>query len=623
MTLSGQRMRTPIRHGFCIVPAGDAGMENIIVGSGKPAGRTRRMIEVATMKCCCRAFFLIVVLVTVGCEAKRPPQASRPAPTTGSDSVKPVAATDTTPSPAKPLTDKPLTAKPLTGPELYARHCGACHGASGDGQGIAATFLYPKPRNLRTGSFRLISTISGVPSPADIEAVLVRGMPGSAMPPWAHLTPDDRRLLVEEVLRLRREGIAEDFVKQLKEQGEEQVDEQELKQFVESKTTPGPVLEVPKIGPPDAAAIARGKELFVKQSCNSCHGNEGRGDGQQKMVDSDGFPTRPRDLTRGIYKGGPDPESFYRRISLGMPGTPMPASTNLKPAEIVDLLTFLRSLSTDAQREAAVSRRDKIVVPYATALPESATAPQWADAAPAALRLTPLWWRDDFDPALTVQALHDGRTVALKLSWGDKTLDENAGRTQAFRDAVAVELFRGGAEPFLGMGAADAPVDIWFWQAEPASGPPTLEQIYPRTTVDIYPLSEKSVATAEFDRPGTRRENQPPVSLTAEASGNPVVPVANRPSGSSLAAGGPGSVTFRMPKSRLVKAQGQWQDGRWTVVLTRPLSVATDAGVPLAPGERASIALAVWDGAHRDRNGQKSVTIWQDLILETPPAARK
>ena len=129
MTLSGQRMRTPIRHGFCIVPAGDAGMENIIVGSGKPAGRTRRMIEVATMKCCCRAFFLIVVLVTVGCEAKRPPQASRPAPTTGSDSVKPVAATDTTPSPAKPLTDKPLTAKPLTGPELYARHCGACHGS--------------------------------------------------------------------------------------------------------------------------------------------------------------------------------------------------------------------------------------------------------------------------------------------------------------------------------------------------------------------------------------------------------------------------------------------------------------------------------------------------------------
>jgi hypothetical protein len=337
------------------------------------------------------------------------------------------------------------------------------------------------------------------------------------------------------------------------------------------------------------------------------------------MVDAEGFPTRPRDLTRGIYKGSPEPASFYRRIALGMPGTPMPASSNLKPAEIIDLLTFLRSLSTGTQREAAVLKRERIVAQYVGQLPIEIASSQWKAAAPMRLRIVPLWWRDEADPELTVEALHDGRALALKISWRDGTLNEDAVRTESFRDAVAVELFRGAVEPFLGMGSGKEPVDIWFWQAEPPGGPPTLEQVYPRITDDIYPFSERQVATASYDRPGTKRGKQPPISLPAEASGNAVVPSVKTSGASSLAAAGPGTVAFRIPKSRLVKAHGEWRDGRWTVVMTRPLMVDSDAGVSLVPGEQASLALAVWDGAFRDRNGQKSITIWQDLELEKPP----
>jgi hypothetical protein len=43
------------------------------------------------------------------------------------------------------------------------------------------------------------------------------------------------------------------------------------------------------------------------------------------------------------------------------------------------------------------------------------------------------------------------------------------------------------------------------------------------------------------------------------------------------------------------------------------------AGVTLTPGKTASIAIAVWDGAHQDRNGQKQVSIWQDLELQANP----
>jgi len=38
--------------------------------------------------------------------------------------------------------------------------------------------------------------------------------------------------------------------------------------------------------------------------------------------------------------------------------------------------------------------------------------------------------------------------------------------------------------------------------------------------------------------------------------------------------------------------------------------------VRLKPGAQVSLAVAVWDGAGGDRNGQKSVSIWHQLELE-------
>jgi DMSO reductase family type II enzyme heme b subunit len=80
---------------------------------------------------------------------------------------------------------------------------------------------------------------------------------------------------------------------------------------------------------------------------------------------------------------------------------------------------------------------------------------------------------------------------------------------------------------------------------------------------------------------------------------------------------GPGSTTFHLPKNQAVKAHGTHRDGQWTVILKRPLYLADAAtGISLEPGQTASISFAVWDGAKGDRNGQKLVSIWQDLKLE-------
>ena len=53
------------------------------------------------------------------------------------------------------------------------------------------------------------------------------------------------------------------------------------------------------------------------------------------------------------------------------------------------------------------------------------------------------------------------------------------------------------------------------------------------------------------------------------------------------------------------------------MVMTRPLAAPSpEAGVALEPGARASVAFAVWNGSKRDRDGQKSFTIWHDLEIE-------
>jgi DMSO reductase family type II enzyme heme b subunit len=75
-------------------------------------------------------------------------------------------------------------------------------------------------------------------------------------------------------------------------------------------------------------------------------------------------------------------------------------------------------------------------------------------------------------------------------------------------------------------------------------------------------------------------------------------------------------LTFRPRVSQVTSAHGGWKDRRWTVVLRRRLQVSPDVGLELSGGARCSIAFALWDGAARDRDGQKLVSIWHDLELE-------
>jgi mono/diheme cytochrome c family protein len=486
-----------------------------------------------------------------------------------------------------------------SGRELYLQHCAACHGDQGNGQGLAARFLFPKPRDFGGGRFRLISTKNYAPSRQDIRTVLLRGMPGSAMPPWSHLASDQIDRLVDEVLRLYQEGIRNAIVAELKE-AEEEIVEADVAQQVRERTTPDATVDVPQIADGDSAAVARGKEIYIQQSCHACHGTLGRGDGQQVMVDSEGLPTRPRDLTAGIFKGEPDAASIYRRIVLGMPGTPMPSSSNLKPEQMIDLAHFIRSLSDEPTRAAALLKRERLVAKRVEELPESSDSPVWSEATGTVLRTMPLWWRDDFEPVLQVQAVHDGRALAFRLDWKDGTKNDSAVRTEEFEDLVAVQL-TAGAEPFLGMGATGGAIELWQWRGGIA------ETGAANQMLDDYPFDAAVYRQIAAGKPL-------PDFLTARASGNPLA--TREHAAHSIAASGPGSITVRPVASQHVTVAANWQDGRWSVVLRRPLNVDPDQGLTLTSGSSYSAAFAVWDGERRDRAAQKLVTIWQDLHLE-------
>ena len=567
-----------------------------------------------------RSFLVLRVVVpllfifAVGCSSKETKPSQPPAPPGALASAR--KSTSSVPKESKasvPKASKTAATDVNLGKTRYQQHCAGCHGERGDGAGLAARFLFPKPRDFRAGRFRLVSTANAQPTLDDIQAVLVRGMPGSAMPPWLKLTDGDRSALAQYVIELRRQGIRDREKASAAENGEE-FDAKAVEALVKQMTAPGVPIPAPAIAASTAESVARGKERFLKV-CAACHGATGKGDGQEKMIDAEGWPDRPRDLTRGIFKGSPDPQSVYRRIFGGMPGTPMPAS-KWTPEQVVDVVHFVLSLSDEAARKTAVLNRERITAAFIDRQLDSLEAAAWDRAPPARIHTMPLWWRDGPPVDIDVRALHNSRALAVRLSWPDPSANRHAAKVEAFGDAAAVALSHGPSEPFLGMGSPSEPVDFWFWDADRQSGLPDVDDVNPRLTVDIYPFGERAVETAEYQRPGTTADAQAQPGLPARAVGNPRSAGKNSPIGTALEAAGPGTLTFRPRINQTVQAQGSWHDGRWTVTFVGPLTTATGPAASLKGGDTISVSFAVWDGSHHDRDGQKRITIWQDLVLE-------
>jgi mono/diheme cytochrome c family protein len=501
--------------------------------------------------------------------------------------------------PARPLPATPALLE--LGRTTYEKQCRACHGASGDGEGDAAYLLYPRPRDLTKGEFRLISTWDGIPTDEDLYRTISRGMPGSAMPSWAHLPEETRWGLVHYV-----------------------------KAFSKRSLTPKPprdpdadgnggagVVRVPPEPPYDEPAQARARELFA-QGCAPCHGPTGKGDTQQPQKDSKGYPTRPRDLTLGVYKGSPDAESVYRRLVAGLPGSPMPQNGYLFGADAWHLTHFVRSLSSDEQRAKVEMNRYRMVALRVPELPSHPDSGTWRQAPAVDLHLMPLWWRAERPETIAVKALHDGKDLVILLSWADASPDGTAMRPQDFRDAVAVAFAVDTDDPpFFAMGERGGPVNIWMWkserQADLARSFQDLETVYLNVGIDSYPNLLRSPLEQPMRHALTLESD--PTFVTAWGAGNIVADPTRKSAAEDLTAEGFGTLKARPKADQRVAAHGVHKTGAYHVQFRRSLAGAGKGVVSLAPGRRAAVSFAVWNGSAGDRDGKKSVTIWQELLI--------
>ena len=320
--------------------------------------------------------------------------------------------------------------KLVQGRNLYMVHCMHCHGVSGDGNGPTAKFLNPRPRDYRNGIFKFTSTQAGLkPSRSDLKAVLDQGVAGTSMPSFVLLPPDHMEAIIEYVRWLSTRGefelkldgdmvakgavsteidrrvadgrkakqggetrakILEDLATAIKEELGENIsnnatdlaDAWAKADNVDSMVTPKTHRP-----PPTPESLERGRKLYLSKTakCVDCHGLTGRGDGSQTedfmdvpksaplrkfelvgLHDEWGQPIQPRNLTRGVYRGGRRPLDIYRRIYSGIKGTPMPAfSTALKEEEVWDLVNYVLSIPfggkvsaqpADAEHQAAASK---------------------------------------------------------------------------------------------------------------------------------------------------------------------------------------------------------------------------------------------------------------------------
>jgi Ethylbenzene dehydrogenase len=286
----------------------------------------------------------------------------------------------------------------------------------------------------------------------------------------------------------------------------------------------------------------------------------------------------------------------------------------MKSEDIGDVMNFVLSLSPVDATARTTHRRQTLTAKRVEALSDEITDAMWQGTQARSMVVTPLWWRDYPEPDLTVAALHDGKALAIRLTWHDPTQNDHAVRPQDFEDMAAVQLFKGNPEPFLGMGAADKALDVWLWRAGwsgKAGEAADLDTVYPNMAVDSYPFEKKR----DGPRPHSS-DQQDKEFLSAHAAGNALADPSRPLSAGSLEAKGFGTLTMRPRTSQLVTATASWKDERWTVVLRRPLDVGAGNGLALAPGDKVSVAFALWDGDARDRNGQKLVSIWHDLVVE-------
>lgn len=451
------------------------------------------------------------------------------------------------------------------GKAVYEKRCSWCHGKDGKGDGPAVQFLSPAPRDFTSGVYKWKSTPYDemVPSKQDFYRMIAGtvahtdiggwgGLNGTSMPGWADV-----------LTKAELDDVAA-----------------YIKSFAMFGNPEKPPIDTTHPVKPTAQGLERGKKLF-KDRCTECHGEEGRGNTSKKLKDDWGGRTWPRDLSKGwTFRAGNTPQAIYTRITAGIAGTQMPSFADpvskkkLTEDERWDVANYVQALDAPYKKPGS----SQVVQAFYTAgeLPKKPLDAAWGSARYTSFYTAPQIVAGDrlFKPtvdSVSVKAIYNDSGIALLLEWDDPTRSIPGDQKSieiadgdVLEDSAAVEFpasfSREEDKPYFGMGSPAAPVNIWQWKSGGAAAP--------SETVRL--LNSRGFAAIEEKNPAM--------------------------------AG--------------LRAYGDYDNGTWRVVFTRPLRTqAAEDDLQFEEDRFIPVAFAVWDGSNGDKGSRHVMTTWQKLQL--------
>ncbi len=305
--------------------------------------------------------------------------------------------------------------------------------------------------------------------------------------------------------------------------------------------------------PSDSSSIERGRELFGDR-CTECHGEAGRGNPAKSLKDDWGFRTWPGNLTRpGGLKRSDSAKEIFTRITTGIAGTQMPSFAD-----------------PDNKKSLTIKERWD-VANYVMTLPEE-------------------YKRADGDRVIR----------ARKVEVLADSLADSGWNQASFKSFLVAPAFRGAkglTTPTIFSVSvkaiySEAEVALLIEWDDPTRSVPGLKEA--RKIIGVDPLADtlelrfsKSLDDPKETEAITKAELRRPL----EFSGKDVVGW----------------------KSSDKDAQAIYKDGRWQVIIRRPL---IDAIGDELSGLTQPLAIALRDGSNMEQGGQYSTTGWLWLAFE-------
>lgn len=203
-------------------------------------------------------------------------------------------------------------------------------------------------------------------------------------------------------------------------------------------------------------------------------------------------------------------------------------------------------------------------------------------------------------PAATVRSVHTDDKLYVHLTYRDPTLNDESDGFTRFADAAAVQFpaTAGSTVPFFCMGQVDIGVNIWQWRADTQRGiPENVEEISERGYVDMYPSTD-------------------PLWYPARDVGNVMATKTKTPV-QNLVALGFGTLT--QADTQVVAGKAAHTGDEWQVVFRRDFASPGVGQPTFTAGTETDVAVAVWNGAERERNGLKSVSQFTTLTIGAEP----